>query len=296
MSPELPERVVDWVETTCGVRVEAAATLPGATSSQVWRLQVGGQARVLRLFTNAGWLELEPDLAAHELAALRFMEPSAVPTPAGIAADEDGKRCGVPAVLMGMLPGRVALDPPSPERWLTTLADTLAHIHATSPADFPWRYRSWLERPGLAIPDWSDRPQLWERALEIVARPEPDEAPVFLHRDYHPTNVLFEGTSLSGVVDWVNACTGPAGVDLCHCRANLARMYGVEAADRFLAAYLERVPGYRYDPYWDVARVAEHLPRPKSYAPWGEFGLALPSERQCRERLEALLARALGTG
>jgi aminoglycoside phosphotransferase (APT) family kinase protein len=79
---------------------------------------------------------------------------------------------------------------------------------------------------------------------------------VFLHRDYHPGNVLWSGGEISGIVDWVSGCIGPPEVDVAHCRANLAVLAGdPEAADRFLELW-QSVTGCRdYHPYWDLTTV-----------------------------------------
>ena len=94
--------------------------------------------------------------------------------------------------------------------------------------------------------------QLWHDAV-------PAYRPTFVHRDFHPGNVLWRRGRLSGVVDWANACRGPAGCDLAHCRANLMELSGRESADRFLAAY-KSLTGEDYHPYWEVASVLEHGP------------------------------------
>ncbi|GGA54207.1 hypothetical protein GCM10007416_29250 [Kroppenstedtia guangzhouensis] len=69
----------------------------------------------------------------------------------------------------------------------------------------------------------------------------------FIHRDFHPANILWEEDRISGVVDWVNAYRGPAEVDVAHCRIKLALMVGLEAAESFSQAY-EQCSGQGYDP------------------------------------------------
>ena len=71
---------------------------------------------------------------------------------------------------------------------------------------------------------------------------------MFLHRDFHPGNVLWTGAAVTGLVDWASAAIGPAAADVGHCRWNLARKLGLPAADRFLA-----LTGVAHHPYWDVA-------------------------------------------
>ena len=87
----------------------------------------------------------------------------------------------------------------------------------------------------------------------------PPYRPTFIHRDFHPGNVLWSRGRASGVVDWANACRGPRGCDLAHCRGNLIDLGGPEAADRFLAAY-ESFTGEAYHPYWEMASILEAGP------------------------------------
>jgi Ser/Thr protein kinase RdoA (MazF antagonist) len=81
----------------------------------------------------------------------------------------------------------------------------------------------------------------------------------FIHRDFHPGNVLWSRGQSTGVVDWADACRGPWGCDAAHCRAMLIQLAGPEAADRFLDAY-ESLTGWKLDPYWEIASVLEHGP------------------------------------
>ena len=77
---------------------------------------------------------------------------------------------------------------------------------------------------------------------------------MFVHRDYHPGNVLWEAGRLSGIVDWVNASVGSPWADVGHCRVNIASELGPRAADRFLDLY-RAVSGRvdDYHPYWDIS-------------------------------------------
>ena len=78
---------------------------------------------------------------------------------------------------------------------------------------------------------------------------------MFLHRDFHPGNLLWNEGMLSGVVDWPFSCRGPQGVDVAHARWNLALVDGVVAADQFLSAYRDLEPAYSHHPWWDIAEL-----------------------------------------
>ena len=134
---------------------------------------------------------------------------------------------------MTRLPGKVNLTPVDFDAWLRQLAGLLPRLHAISPEGHRWRHLPYNNLSTLQPPVWTKRPQAWAEAIRIGRGPRPAFEPRFIHRDFHPVNLLFEGEMLSGVVDWPNACVGPAGVDVAHCRWNLAAMYGLPAADRF---------------------------------------------------------------
>ena len=202
---------------------------------------------MLRRFVRADWLAQEPDAPAREVAALRLAERCAVPTPRLVAADPDGTAAGVPAVLTTRLPGAVVWRPDAVEPFLRGLAALLPAIHATAhaPGDLPPYAPYALEsrEPPAGARDRG----VWEAAFARFESPAPDAPAVFLHRDFHPGNVLWAGDAITGLVDWASAAIGPAAADVGHCRWNLARTLGLAAADRFLA-----LSGIAYDPYWDV--------------------------------------------
>ena len=290
-----PPKLTGWIENSAAGRIASVQELRGATSSSLFRVTLNQDDRcreiVLRLFTNAGWLQEEPDLPAHEAAALQEVFRTGLPVPELIDFDTDGSLCGTPALLMTCLPGQVDLDPPDFDDWLRQQAEFLLKLHSLSGGNFAWRYRPYNPPGCLQPPPDSKVPELWQKAIEIARGPAPDYTPCFIHRDFHPVNVLWQHGRLSGVVDWVNACRGPAGVDMGWCRHNLATMYGPRAADRFLEICCEICgPSWSYDPFWDIVTLLDVLPGPiEPYSPWLDFGLDNLSVSLCTRRLETYL-------
>jgi len=290
-STTIDDSVFEWLRSALGSGVKAASVevAPGATSSSVYFVEAERADRyVLRLLTDSEWLADEPDLAEHEAAVLVHARRAGLPAPELVAWDS-GSSLHPPAVLMTRLPGHVELRPTDLRLFAARLARELVQVHACSLPEFSWRYQSWTHRDTLVPPVWSSDQSLWSRAIDHVAGDPPGEPSVFLHRDYHPVNVLWQESQLTGIVDWVNGCIGPAGVDLAHCRLNLLFMYGVEAAELFLTAYRECVPAYRHDPYWDIDALLGSLPNPEYYRPWREFGLPPVDQKMLRERSDDYL-------
>jgi aminoglycoside phosphotransferase (APT) family kinase protein len=275
-----------------------AHRLVGSTSATILLIEVPGvpsSRSVLRVLDDTAWLAREPDLAEHEAAALIELGRAGLAGPELVAHGGAEAGFGAPVVLMSFVEGQVDLAPADFEAWLSALAAQLVRIHAHPALDFAWQHRTWLDRSRLRPPVWGRAPDTWRRAIELVQEPAPEVTPVFLHRDYHPANVLWQGGQVSGVVDWINACRGPAGVDIAHCRTNLSLMFGPDAAERFLAAYRSH-GGAEHDAYWDIESVLlMSLPAPRFHAPWGDFGLttieAASLQRRAEEHLERLLRR-----
>ena len=301
-----------WLAEATGIH-EARLRLTrlrGSTSATLYRVTdaAPGSSRrfVLRLFTLASWLEREPDLARHEGAALTEAAAIGLPVPELVAYlpgpsledPSDPVGFGAPALLMTHLPGEVVLAPEDGDAWLRELARTLAAIHEHPAPGFAWTYESWVEPENVTVPAWTRRPGAWEAAIAAYRswQPDPSER-TFLHRDYHQLNLLFEGTGAgirtAGVVDWVNACLGPAAADVALCRSNLLQMKGRDAADAFLRHYREQRGGFDYDPAWDLEAVFDHGPEPRSFRPWSEHGIAPVPTEELRRRVEDNVLRAL---
>ena len=155
----------------------------------------------------------------------------------------------------------------------------------------PYVYESWNDTRADEPPFWWRDAGLWVEA-QARSADRPAFAPNFIHRDYHPVNVLWKDGLISGVVDWINACMGPIGVDVAHCRGNLAVMYGLETADAFLAAYQDESPTYQHDPYWDLDDALSAMPNVDVYPPWKEFGLTGLTTGLVRQRLIAFIEAA----
>lgn len=302
-NPPFSEEALAWLGEALGgdPRRFRFARLSGSTSSTLYRIECAKGPRleryVLRLLDNGPWLAEEPDLAEHEWAALDEARRAGLKAPAPIARAGAEAGFGVPAVLMRFVEGEVRIRPDGLKAWIERMAFELAAIHAHTAVDFPWRYRSWTRKDDLTPPPWSAAPELWEAAITRLLEGEPGAPTHFLHRDYHPVNLLWLGDEISGVVDWINACLGPAGVDVAHCRTNLALMCGPDAAEQFLKAYTGFAPGFVYDPYWDFDSIFGYgMPEPAFYSPWGVFGLGRIPVEVLKERLEEHLRRAVRSG
>ena len=283
---ESADSTLTMLEELTGERPLAAVPMAGATSSDLFLLRYPGKRQVLRLFRAARWDTSTDDLSARESSILAALSAC------DVAAPEPVRTLPGNGVLMSWLPGTVELPRQPASGWTTELARRLAGIHRLD-LELPFSYVSWNETATSSRPGWWQQEALWSDAQALTAE-TPDYQPVFIHRDYHPLNVLWQGDRISGIVDWINACMGPSGIDVAHCRLNLAIMYGQPQAELFLHAYNAAMPGYEHDFYWDLEDALSALPDVKPYPPWAEFGLTGLTLELVRERLQAFVQAAVG--
>jgi aminoglycoside phosphotransferase (APT) family kinase protein len=288
---EVDARVIAWVERTLGNGARAIRTAPLASSStQKDVIEVTHAAGrvirvVLRRYHDRERLAEDPwYVPAHEAAALELLAGTGVPAPRLYAVDADATICDVPALLESWLPGEPEWSPGDVDRYLARTAATLVAIHAVPIASHVPRYAPYYPRSSER---WSavGRSALWTRVATKLDRSWPSHRPAFIHRDYHPGNVLWDGTAVTGVVDWATAAIGPPGIDLARMRQNLASHLGADVADAFARAYVAAGgdEGARH-PFWDLLDAADSLPDlPADLGPGGGD----------RDRFEDYVARVL---
>ncbi len=271
-----PRAVLTWAEAVLGGTVTSVSALRGGMASATHLLTLalpGGERTkvVLRRYARPEVNDEEPDFAEREARTLRFVEPLDLPTPRLIGVDPTGDEAGAPAVLMSHLPGRVDWSPKELERWLRRLAELLPTIHDALPEPGVIRPFRPYGQESYEPPPWAHRPAVWSRAIEIFRGPTPAAHDAFIHRDFHPGNVLWRRGRVTGVVDWASASIGPPSLDVGHCRGNLFR-FGLDVADRFTAVW-EGMTGDRYDPWADVVTIVGFLDGLREAFP--EDGLAM---------------------
>jgi aminoglycoside phosphotransferase (APT) family kinase protein len=291
-----PPQLIKWVEQILGggARVIGSQRLTGGLTSNVHGLQVRRNGDrdeyVLRWWpSQSEWEQWIARAVPMEAAVLTKLEGSNIPAPRVIGWSTEGP--DGPALLMTRLPGSVHLMPSDREGWLRQIAQMLARIHALALDGKP--FESWLDRDRLSPPSDSSRPDVWRKAIALVADEPAATHTCFLHRDYQHFNMLWSGDRLTGVVDWGEACIGPPGVDVGHCRLNLAILFSAEVADRFLALY-EAESRHKVDPWWDVHALLSYDTSWKEFLPIQIDGRAPLDVEGMTGRMEDVLERSLG--
>ncbi|MFF7656414.1 phosphotransferase family protein [Streptomyces sp. NPDC007983] len=278
-----------WVEQRVGARcrVEGVERLRGGWTSEMRRLRVSGPGAprwlVLRSFVKPFFARHAKGLLTREADILRLLAETDVPVAVFKGVDATAAYCDHPSLLMSLLPGSVRLDEEEAGPRAELLARQLLAIHRVRvPAGSrPRVYEAWTTPELVRRPESTRRPEVWERAVDIIRRDPPDYRPCFLHRDFHPGNVLFTGQGpgleISGVVDWVETSWGPADLDVAHCSTAHALLYGAGEGMRFADRYLASGGTLSEDPaahlYWRVLDALGFAPDAEKVAgPWRELG------------------------
>lgn len=240
--------------------VDVRRLLGGQTSTMLALTDAGGTVAVLRLITEEPWRTHGAGLAARESQVQDQLADLPVRAPRTIALDAEGVYCAHPGHLMTWLPGAVDPGRTAPAD-LIALAELLATVHEVRVEPMPRAFQSWAWEAKYVVPAWCGRPEAWERAFTLLRQPPPLYEATFLHRDFALRNVLWDGPSISGVVDWVETSTGPAWLDVAHCTTNLALDHGEDVAESFATAYVAAT-GRHAEPWWDLVDVVGFLPPP----------------------------------
>ncbi|MEV1066299.1 aminoglycoside phosphotransferase family protein [Streptomyces sp. NPDC050263] len=291
-----------------GERIVRTEALHGGITAEMQRLTIGtrdGETRdlVLRTFVNAEHAE---DWLSRETGALTLLTGTGVPAPGLIAADLTAAHCEYPSLLMTHLTGRTVLDDEGLETRLPLLARQLVAIHALRPAERLRKYVTLTTADTVLTPKGADG-AVWAAAIDVIRKPAPPYEGRFLHRDFHPGNVLFDvppptraGARITGVVDWASASWGPADLDVAHCSVNLALLHGPEWGLRFPEAYeeaggvLAATASERL--YWlvrDGLAASEEVQLVSQ--PWREAGRTELTTRAVEERLDAYVVALMDT-
>ncbi|MGW0949854.1 alpha/beta fold hydrolase [Streptomyces sp. NPDC002623] len=262
-----------------GRSVTGSGLLSGGWSSQMRRLTLDdGTDLVQRIFVKPFFRHHGPGLLAREASVLALLAgQEGIPAPALVAVDATAEHCDHPTLLMSALPGRVRVDEEDLERRLDLLAAQLVRVHGVVPDERPRLYQAWTSPERVSAPDGP----LWERAVDVIRRDPPPYEGCFLHRDFHPGNVLFTGAGpklrITGVVDWVETSWGPADLDVAHCSTALALLHGPEHGLDFRERYeahggrdLADGPEHLY---WRLLDALHYCPDAAKLAgPWRELG------------------------
>ena len=310
------ERVRAWVERHSGSPVvDLAPITGGGITNTKWLVRLAaGDRLVLRWADRGVWGDTGREHVRRESMACRLLADSGLPVQRLLAEDPDGSGTGGPAALLSWLPGRTRYDPLGPAA-IDALAAVAVALHRQRvPGGRPpvFVFRGPAEPQ---VPDWSARPALWRAAIDrfragaavdpfragAAVDPFRAGAPattsVLIHRDLHLGNVLWQGETVTGVVDWAEVSWGPADLDVAHACSDFAMLHDLDGAAAFRAAYVRLGGALEPDPgaaaFWQLADIIGFLPDPAHILPAVSASRPDLTADRIRSGLEELVAETL---
>jgi homoserine kinase type II len=205
------EALERWL-TACGAGpLRTFSGVEGGVENSNFRVQCGAGTFVLTLFEWMPREHAERTLACtHALAESGLPVADPWPQAHGWTAPLEGK----PAALSRWLDGTHPVTPTIAQ--CVAIGDFLGHLHARGPAPLSdsrgvtWRTETALKVAPMLSPD---EQALLERSLADAAALSTLPGG-FIHADLFRDNALFEGDTLTGVIDFHYACGGPFAYDL----------------------------------------------------------------------------------
>jgi aminoglycoside phosphotransferase (APT) family kinase protein len=201
--------------TTLGVTATAMTPVQGGTDTTIWRVEHNSTTSALRVFRPQ-----QAETCRREIAAMQAAHQAHVPTPTIQASGVWQER---PVLLLSWCPGVPLWDAIRQQPWRiwpigTAFGRTQAQIHQITTRA--------LERQQPA--DWLSWAGQDDQRLQTALRQVASPSPALLHLDYHPLNVLTDGTRITAVLDWANARMGDP-------RADVARTYTILMVEPYTA-------------------------------------------------------------
>jgi len=161
----------------------------------------------------------DPARVLKEKAVHDALQRLAYSAPAVFLAETDTSHLGGAFLIMERIPGA-----PLPEKQKFNIGGVVARLqaqlHALSPAHLlnnseGWPFSVDWHRRRLAEQVDSDLEGLRGAMEWLLRHIPPDEEPeVICHGDFHPYNILTDGSQVTSVIDWPNAVVGPAVFDV----------------------------------------------------------------------------------
>lgn len=256
-----------------GVLSSAPQRLTGGAVMESWRFACGDESFVLRRAPSLAFMEGRPYGHAVEAALIEAARAKGVTAPEVVAVLEEGDGLGSGFIMRALrrtADPKVILGCDDPDGLLHDIARDLARIHRLRQSDVPAGVPVMDYRAAIAdlkaqfIDAGGDRPIIALGLKWLEDNCPPEVEPVLNHGDYRMGNLLVEGATLTGVLDWELAHFGDRHEDLafgCMAVWRFARYdrpaLGLGSIADYIAAY-EAEAGVTIDParfrFWTIYR------------------------------------------
>jgi aminoglycoside phosphotransferase (APT) family kinase protein len=204
---------------------------------------------VLRMFDRG----VERAAVRTESTAMRIARAGGLPVPDVVASWPTADPLGAPAILMERVAGRPLFEDLFPiglPKLVPTLARLQAELHSldvasVEPDEIP-RYEDQLSRLRGRV-EAAQLNGLLEGLAWLRDRAPASALPVLCHGDFHPFNILSEGGTPTGVIDWSLATLAEPEFDVGCTRVVLAYApAGAGIASALIGAFQRIVLSRRY--------------------------------------------------
>jgi aminoglycoside phosphotransferase (APT) family kinase protein len=252
------EDVLAWVASVVKAPVAEVEGLRDGGSPWLLRLRGGGGSARAVVLRTGGPEQGVRERFETEAAALVAAAERGIAAPRLIAVGLDGEVAGTSAVLLStLLPGRsrVPVRPTVERLWALGAGAAVLHAMSMAPRPgLPSRSRPLEDIDFAAMRRAHGSSRLFEDAERAVAQAAPSgEESVLVHGDLWQGNTLWNGDTLTGMVDWDAAGVGHYGVDLGSLRCDAAIYFGPRAAEEILTGWQRSCDRKAEDvAYWDV--------------------------------------------
>jgi len=209
-------------------------------------------------------MQENPHAASNEFKILELLHTSGLPVPEPYHFIPSGDIFPTPAEIIEYIPGKLDFSPLDVKSCIHQMASSLARIHSMeiSAPEYSFLPRHSIDclemvARNIKINDYAiDVTRAYEKLSSgtVAAHHGPS---CLLHGDFWPGNLLFsDDGSLTGVVDWEDACLGDPLSDLSISRLDICCIFGADAMHLFTQNYLSQMDiDITELPYWDLCAV-----------------------------------------
>ncbi len=274
------------------------AAIGGGITATKWVLRLAvGDPVIIRWSDPQVWGATGREHVRREALACRLLADSTLPVPQLVASDPDGATAGGPANLLTWRPGRVRHERLGPAA-IDALAELAVAVHRQHiPLDQRPPTFSFKGSTVPEVPEWARWPGLWRQAIGVWVDGPPSAPQGLLHRDFHLGNVLWQGDTVTGLIDWAETSWGPPDLDVAHICSDFAMLHKTADVEIFRAAYVRRGGHLDADPraarFWPVSDIISFLPDPAHILAAVASNRPDLSPDDVRQGLEDLLALTL---
>jgi aminoglycoside phosphotransferase (APT) family kinase protein len=238
--------------------------LTGGISAQVIALeieQLDGQTQKM-IVRQHGDVDLKqnPQIAADEFKLLRLLQSVGLPVPTPYYLDQSCEIFSTPYVVIEYIEGKPEFATSNLPNLILQFATYLSRIHQVncSKLDVSFlpqqeqRYAEKLRKRPIKVDESLDEGHI--RDVLEAAWPLPQRnAPVLLHGDFWPGNVLWKDGQLVAIIDWEDAALGDPLADVANSRLEILWAFGIDAMQDFTRQYQSMTTtDFTNLPYWDL--------------------------------------------